>query len=868
VVAGEDETDARPVPAGAVVPAAVGPAVPPPTGVVPAAPVGPAPAAPVTPVWGAQPDRKQLDPKQSDAKQPDPKAQPLPQPLPLPGLAPDPKSPDPKAGNLPGDPAGPIGGGAAGDPAADYLRALESAQVGYQLKIEQAVELGVLNARELQDRREDLYLAALPVTLERFNFTTMAFFTEQAVLQSTGRELANGGELWNLGTTASVRKLFPTGALLTARLANQVIIDLSGDRPTTTISNLALSLAQPFLRGGGRAVTLEPLTQTERNLVYAMRSYMRFRRLFFVAIAAGPTTPLGYTNNPYGLQGLSANLGRGVGNNLTAPNVGYLPLLLQMALVSNQRKNVAELERLLRLYQAYREGGQLAPLQVDQLEVQLLTSRGQLLGQATGAGGIGGSGIRGFLDALDNFKLQLGLPLTVPLELNDGPLRPIYQQLGRLEEVSAQARALDAEAERFDPAQPVGDFRARWRALLTTAPLVRGTPFARTIAARWDTWSPAGLPQDQFDARMAALRAERQKLLDARADRQVKGTPEPEAEVRRLEGLNNDIDLGEFERAVRAYEAQPWLKKGQTFVPQRVAYNAVYGAFQLLVIEARNERQAIVRGLWPQLPPLPVEGGNILEATLDEAYALGVQTALTNRLDLMNARAQVVDAWRQIAVTANSLQGVFNVQYDLNSGTPAGGNSPFAFSGARSTNQVTFNAQLPLVRRAERNNYRAALIAYQRQRRTLMAFEDNIANDVRSDMRDLRTFAQLYRIQQRVVELGYSQVDNAQLTQFAPLSAGVTLDAAAQAALTQQVLTTQSNLVSAQNVLFQLWVSYQTARMSLYLDLEQMPLDDRGVWTDEFFNRTDRQDRPDLRQPGERLPAPRPLPDNNPGQRP
>ena len=119
-----------------------------------------------------------------------------------------------------------------------------------------------------------------------------------------------------------------------------------------------------------------------------------------------------------------------------------------------------------------------------------------------------------------------------------------------------------------------------------------------------------------------------------------------------------------------------------------------------------------------------------------------------------------------------------------------------------------------------------------------------------------------------MVELGYSQVDNAQLTQFAPLAAGVTLDAAAQAALTQQVLTTQQNLVTAQNTLFNLWVSYQTARMSLYLDLEQMPLDDRGVWTDEFFNRPDRQDRTDPRQPGERLHAPRPLPDDGPGKGP
>ena len=69
----------------------------------------------------------------------------------------------------------------------------------------------------------------------------------------------------------------------------------------------------------------------------------------------------------------------------------------------------------------------------------------------------------------------------------------------------------------------------------------------------------------------------------------------------------------------------------------------------------------------------------------------GIQTALSYRLDLMNARGQVVDAWRQVKVQANSLEGVLNVQYDLNSTTPAAGANPTAFSSTRSSNQLTIN---------------------------------------------------------------------------------------------------------------------------------------------------------------------------------
>jgi hypothetical protein len=819
------------------------------------------PAVAVVPLEAQPPDRlpPPLPLLPDPAAQRDPKAQPDPKKDPGPKKEPDPKMPPPVK---PGDPKKDGPAAPAGDPAADYLRALETGQVGYRIKVEQAIQLGLVNAREFQDRREDLYLTALQVTQRRFDFAAQPFLIFEAVRESTGRALAGGGESWRLNTDTGFTKLFPTGALLVLRIANQVVVDLSGDNPTTSVSNLAFSLAQPFLLGGGYAVTLEPLTNAERTMVYAMRSYARFRKLFYVAIVGGNQAGGGYTNNPYGLQGLSPNLGRGIGGNLTSPVAGYLPLLQQSAAIANQRKNVAALEDLLRFYQAAREGGQQSDLQVGQVEARLLDSRGNLLGQA-GAGG-GGSGIRGLLDAMDNFKLQLGLPVTVGLELDDTPLRPIRQQLAKFEEVYAQLDALGREASRFDPAAPPADFRARWRKFFTDSPLVRGTAFAKNIGARWDAWAPAKLTDDQVAARLAALREERRKLLAEKTERQAKGLPEPETEARRLAAVNSEIDLGEFEQAVRVYEARPWARKvPDPRAPSQVAaFRDAFNAFYLVILEARNERQAMVRAQWPELPPLPVAGRDVLDTSLDEAYTAAIQTALTNRLDLMNARGQVVDAYRQIAFTANSLQGVFDVRYDLNSSTPPGGNDPLAFSADRSRHQLTFNAELPLVRRAERNNYRAALVAYQRQRRTLMAFEDNIANDVRADLRQLRTIAQLYRIQQRVVELGYSQVDNARALLSEPPVPGAQSAAGNAAALTQQVLDAQNRLLQAQNTLYQLWVSYLNARMTLYLDLEQMTIDERGVWCDEFSNRTDGPARPDAEPgggAGERLHAPRPV---------
>ncbi|HYH66931.1 MAG TPA: TolC family protein [Urbifossiella sp.] len=770
-------------------------------------------------------------------------------------------SPNPKA-DPPGKGDGSIGVVATGDAAASVLKVLESQQQGYRIKLEQAVELGLVNAREFQDRREDLYLAALPVTNERFTFAAQGFFAETAALdfagRLAGREPRNAA---SFGTDAGLGKLFPTGALLAVRLANQVVVDLTGERPTTTLSNLSLSLSQPFLRGGGYAVNLEPLTQAERNMVYAMRSYARFRKLFYVAIAAGGD----YTNNPYSLQGLSVNLGRGIGNNLTAPTVGYLPILLQSATLANQRRNVDSLEQYLKLYQAFREGGQQSDLQVGQVEIQLLNGRNQLLGQSTAATGGGGgtsAGIRGLLDSLDQFKLQLGLPMTVGLDLDSTPLAPVQRQLARFEAVYADVRAAEEAGRQFDPTAPVDQIRVRLRRLLTDSPVVKGTEFAAALPNRWATWER--LSPDALAKTLTKLTDERARLIDRRADRMAKQQPEDAAESARIAQIEADIDLGSFEQALRTYEARPWQNQPGPLrgAAQAGAFREVFNGFYQLILVARNERLQGIRRLWPKLPGAEVDGTDLVSVGIDEAYTASMQAALTRRLDLMNARGQVVDAWRQVKVRANDLQGVLGVGYNLDSSTPPGGGNPVAFSGARTTHNVTFNAELPLVRRAERNNYRASLIGYQRQRRTLQAFEDNICNDVRTDVRELRTIAELYRVQQRLIELGYSQVDNAQAVLLEPPAPNAQTNAGSAAALTNQLLQAQQQLVQAQNTLYTIWVNYLISRMALYADTELLQIDDHGGWNDESLPPDEGAGRTDPRP--ERLPAPRAAPP--PGQ--
>src|SRR5439155_19535452 len=104
------------------------------------------------------------------------------------------------------------------------------------------------------------------------------------------------------------------------------------------------------------------------------------------------------------------------------------------------------------------------------------------------------------------------------------------------------------------------------------------------------------------------------------------------------------------------------------------------------------------RKRWPELPPLCLEGVDLLRDDDDTVLAAANRAALENRLDLMNQRAQLVDSWRKIRVAANALLGTFNVTYSLDAFTPAGELRPLQFGGTRAQHRLIFNTELPLVR--------------------------------------------------------------------------------------------------------------------------------------------------------------------------
>lgn len=175
-----------------------------------------------------------------------------------------------------------------------YLGRVGSLESGAKvLPLDKALHTSVTHGRAYLDEKEEVFLDALDLTLARFRLQPMfngggelewASDSRSARLQQGMTELvadntfarsANGGFNW----------LYRTGARVSADFTRDFLRFTTGNRSVNQ-SALAVSVVQPMLQGGGTLVTLEALTQEERNLLYSLRDFADFRRFFVVAIVS------------------------------------------------------------------------------------------------------------------------------------------------------------------------------------------------------------------------------------------------------------------------------------------------------------------------------------------------------------------------------------------------------------------------------------------------------------------------------------------------------------------------------------------------------------------------------------------------------
>ncbi len=590
----------------------------------------------------------------------------------------------------------------------------------YKINMQQALLLAIMNARFYQFNLEQVYLAAIPVTLERFIFgpqffaglspvtspltpgvlggatagfpstpgvNTNSTFTYATRFSPTGQV-----STLNMGTVAGFGKLFSSGGQLLMGFANQLLFNFTGKNSMqpTVVSSLPISFVQPLLRGGGRAVTLEPLTQDERSLLYAVRAFGLFRQQFFVVTLTGGT--IQNFGNTFTLAGFSS-----AGN--TDPTVGFLPVVFNLVELEVDRRNLLFLESVAKLYQELIQGeaSGLSRLQLDQVMQRVIAGRAALIADRYT-----------YRFQLDQFRMQMSLPPDVPIIIDMSLAQPFYDVFN----------AVDA----------------------------------------WQRDSKRSLDQLPFII----------------------------AKIPELE----DIDV-EGRSVLSPYRNYRSTKE---FVPEN-------------------------------------------EEGLEDILQSAVRIAMEYRLDLMNARASLYDLWRQIRVTANALKGVLNLAITNNVYTPPDPGNPFAFLSQAKAFSLAINAELPLVRINERNNFRTALINFQRGRRTLQSAEDNLKIQLRNDLRLVQLAYINYEIAKRNFELNVRLKDQSFEQIVAPPAAagGGGLAQTAQAATqTTNLLSFQANMIGAMLSLTNGWATYQTQRLIVYRDIGILPYDEWEAFSELY----------------------------------
>ncbi|MBN1420657.1 MAG: TolC family protein, partial [Planctomycetes bacterium] len=266
-------------------------------------------------------------------------------------------------------------------PAGGILRSLPADETGkVKLSLASALAVALENSRQYQSQKESLYLAMLTLTGVRHRYAPNFFATLAGTI--SGNKTASEGSASGSG---GLNQLFTSGARTTLSLATSVFRSFTSNPADAASSVLSLSFVQPLLRGAGARVAAEALTQGERDAIYSVRTFERYRQTFSVSIA----------------------------------NQFYQALASRDAVV-NAANNLGSL-RLSRERSEYMaRAGRLPDFQVDQSRSSEFQAEDSYVRAQ-----------RSYEDALDQFKLTLGIPTDFPLVLDE-------QELSRIGEAGLQ----------------------------------------------------------------------------------------------------------------------------------------------------------------------------------------------------------------------------------------------------------------------------------------------------------------------------------------------------------------------------------------------------------------------------------------------
>jgi outer membrane protein TolC len=239
------------------------------------------------------------------------------------------------------------------------------------LTLPKAVAMATAHNRQYQLEKELLYVQALDLDLIQHQYEPNPFGTAIVGYGEEGADRTTGG---NIG--AGFNQLLASGARISAKVGVAWADMVTGNVRSGLSSVLAAAITQPLLRGSGRKVALENLTQAERNVLYQIRTFNRFRKSFVVSVISQ-----------------------------------YYRLLQQLDAVKNAEENYHRLQGIEQKLEHLTNAGKLPRNELQQAQQDTLEAQDTYIEVE-----------RLYKQALDEFKLQLSLPTNAEFILDESEL--------------------------------------------------------------------------------------------------------------------------------------------------------------------------------------------------------------------------------------------------------------------------------------------------------------------------------------------------------------------------------------------------------------------------------------------------------------
>ncbi|HOV21494.1 MAG TPA: TolC family protein [bacterium] len=244
------------------------------------------------------------------------------------------------------------------------------------LDLSSAIKIGLENNRNYKSRKENVYIKILDYTYQKYLLKERYGIGGDISSEKSGDETIGADLNFNL------IKLLSNGAKISFDITQDFLKYFTGNKEKDFQTFLSLNFFQPILRGAGKDIALEGLTQAERNVIYEIRDFLRYEKQLSTDIAKK-----------------------------------YLSLVAQKKNIETYRRNYEFLKKIRERNENLAQAGRLSPMQVDMANQDEYSASQRWI-----------TASNNYKNAVDSFKIYLGIQPTEKIEIEDKQVEDVLSK--------------------------------------------------------------------------------------------------------------------------------------------------------------------------------------------------------------------------------------------------------------------------------------------------------------------------------------------------------------------------------------------------------------------------------------------------------